>query len=399
MDQEEVQPAQPPATYQSASTRAVDDLTTILSLAQRRGLLASEMAQAEPFLFDSEPDRYSFLVTLAEEMDLLRNGETELRPTRAAVSWLREDRESQLVALAEAWRSSHWNELCHTPGIRCEGSGWQNDPMQARAALLKELPRRETWYRSQEVIERVKETNPDFQRPEGNYDTWYIRDLEEDSYLNGFENWDRVEGRLLRFLIEGPMAWLGLVETGDGCYRLTERALIWLQGQKPSQEDVQVPVVVQEDALILVPFNAGRYERFQIARIASPLPLQVADASQPYRFRLSPASLSEAREEGIRPERVLEFLQEASGRPVPASVRRAVERWAENGLEGRLESVVVLRVRDAQILETLQSNPKTRPYVGERLGDLSAIVTTGDWRKLQQATARLGLLLDAPERD
>ena len=96
---------------------------------------------------------------------------------------------------------------------------------------------------------------------------------------------------------------------------------------------------------------------------------------------------------------MLEFLQEASGRPLPASVRRAVERWAENGLEGRLESVVVLRVRDAQILETLQSNPKTRPYVGERLGDLAAIVTAGDWQKLRQATAQLGLLLDAPEKD
>ncbi len=80
-------------------------------------------------------------------------------------------------------------------------------------------------------------------------------------------------------------------------------------------------------------------------------------------------------------------------------MRRAVERWAEHGPEGRLESVLVLRVRDSQILETLQKNPKTRSYIAERLGDLAATVRAGDWRNLQKATAQLGLLLDVPEEE
>jgi hypothetical protein len=177
-----------------------------------------------------------------------------------------------------------------------------------------------------------------------------------------------------------------------------------LDGAIPDGSDVKVPLVVQPDSILQVPYNAGRYERFQVARVARPEPLEGDDVQQPnrgdtqkpYRYRLTPGSLARAKEEGIPAQRVLEFLQEASGRPVPANVRRAVQRWDEKGLEGRLEPAVVLRVRDAAILDTLQKNPKTRPYIGERLGELAAVVQAEDWMELQRITAQLGLLLDVP---
>jgi hypothetical protein len=80
---------------------------------------------------------------------------------------------------------------------------------------------------------------------------------------------------------------------------------------------------------------------------------------------------------------------------VPASVRRGLTRWSENGVEGRLQSVVVLRVGDPAILETLRANPKTRDYLGESLGDLAVALRPGDWAAFREATAQLGLLLDS----
>jgi hypothetical protein len=275
--------------------------------------------------------------------------------------------------------------------LRCEGSGWSNEPLLARTTLLDALPRDRSWYRVDDLVGYIRSETPDFQRPEGNYDTWYIRDVEEDVYLRGFENWDKVEGRLLRFLLHGPMSWLGLVELDEGRFRLAERALQWLSNNAPESGEVNVPLVVQPNATVLVPYNASRYQRFQVARIAEAQPLQ---QPQPYEYRLTPDSLSQAQEAGIRPERVLEFLEEASGRTIPASVRRAVERWSEKGLEGRLQPVVILRVRDSKILDTLQTNARTRPYLGERLGELAAVVQEDKWRELQQVTAELGLLLD-----
>ncbi|MDT8305763.1 MAG: helicase-associated domain-containing protein [Anaerolineae bacterium] len=390
-----LQPSDEPGAYDPETTTAVDDMASCLAIAQRAPLDAKDLARLRPYLFSSDKDRLDLLLTLGMESGYLREHDDGQRPTRTAVEWLRLGREQQLRALAEAWSASSWNDLCHTPGLACEGSGWNNDPIAARTALFDHLPRDEHWYRLDDLVAVMSDDDPDFQRPEGNYDTWYIRDLSKDRYLRGFENWDLVEGRLLRFLVCGPMYWLGLAECGDGLYRLTGRALDWLANRAPGGAGVRVPLVIQPDATLLVPHNADRYQRFQVARVAVPLPLQ---RGEPYRYRLTPGSLQRARESGIQPERILKFLHEASTRPVPASVRRAVERWAAQGLEGQLEPAVILRVRNAAILDTLQSNPKTRPYIGERLGELAALIR-GDWQAFQQLTATLGLLLDAVGED
>ena len=58
----------------------------------------------------------------------------------------------------------------------------------------------------------VKAADPDFQRPDGDYGSWYIRDAAGDAYLSGFESWDRVEGVLIADLLAGPLHWLGVVD-------------------------------------------------------------------------------------------------------------------------------------------------------------------------------------------
>lgn len=382
----------PPDSYLASDLTAVDDLTTLLAFAQRRGLAPGRQAALAPYLLTHHPGRVELLVTLAVEMQHLRPGDDGLKPARPAVDWLQKGREAQLRDLAAAWRTSAWNDLCHTPGLACEGSGWANDPLAARQALLNHLPRNEQWYHLSELIALVKEADPDFQRPDGNYDTWYVRDLASEAFITGFSNWDLVEGRLLRYLVQGPLSWLGLVETGDAeRFRLTPRALAWLADQPPAGAGVEVPPVVQPDASVLVPHNANRYQRFQVARICDARPVSLG---KPYTYQLSPSSLAYAREQGINPDRVLQFLEKASGRPIPASTRRAVERWAENGREAQLQQVIILRVRDGDILDKLVANPKTRPYLGERLGDLAVTVLPNNWQELQNVAAQLGLLLD-----
>lgn len=389
--------AEPPAQASEAMTTAVDDMTTLLSLAQRGDLRRGSLQMIAPYLLDSVAERISLLLTLAEELDIVQSKDGLLRPTREAVRWLKQSRALQASTLAKAWREGQWNELLHTPGIRCEGSGWQNDPKLARETLLEQLPRDGRWYQTENLVQLIRAETPDFQRPEGNYDTWYIRDIEKDVYLKGFESWDLVEGRLLRYLLEGPMHWLGLSTVGGGRFRLTEFALAWLAETAPSEEEVQVPIVVQPSATVLVPYNASRYERFQVARIAEPLPVESRERSDPFEYQVTPDSLRRAAAEGIDIERVLDFLKEASGRAIPAGVRRAIARWQDRGVEGRLQRAVILRVRDAAILDTLQENSKTRPYIGERLGELAAVLLTADWRSFQQLTAQLGLFLDCED--
>ncbi len=398
----------PPVGPETAVLNAVDDLTTVLALAQRYGLDAKPRAQLAPFLMDNNPDRLSLLLTLAHELGFIRRDEAGARPQKTAVSWLKQPREAQLRALAEAWSSSNWNDLCHTPQLACEGEGWQNDPILARTALLDALPRDDQWYALEDLVAFIKETDPDFQRPDGNYDTWYIRDEMADAYVSGFAHWDLVEGRLLRFLVLGPLRWLGLVVTGtavsdesapidepaptkdDTLFRLTDRALSWLHNRPAAASDVPVPIVVQADATVLVPHNADRYQRFQVARITDAAPFQ---PGKPYQYLLTPQALTHAQEQGISADRVLQFLQKVSTKGLPASTKRAVERWAERGVEAYVETAVILRTRDAAIIDTLSQNPKTRDYIGERLGDLAVTIRRDQWTDFCAATAQLGLLL------
>lgn len=391
-------PIPAPDQYQAAVSDAVDDLTTLLAISQRTGLSAEARKTLDRYLFNADPHRRSLLLTLANDLGLVRQTEMGIRPTRAAVDWLQQGREQQLRSLLEAWSNSGWNELRHTPGLVAESEGWENDPLLARTALLEVLPRDNEWYLIHEVVALIKRTDTDFQRPDGNYETWYIRDAATNEYLSGFERWDQVEGRLLAFLIQGPLFWLGAVELAtaenppQAAYRLSERAHQWLNRQPAAEDAVRVPLVVQPDGTLLVPHNASRYDRFQAARIGEPLP---ATAGKPYTYRITPASLQLAQDQGITPERLLQFLEKASGRPIPPGVRRGVVRWADNGVEGKLEAMVVLRVRDANILNTLRNNPKTRDFIAESLGDLAAVIRRKEWAAFRSATAQLGLLLDA----
>ena len=268
------------------------------------------------------------LLTLASEMGLVRQSNGRLRPTRAAIAWLKQSRDAQLCALADAWSNSDWNDLCHTPGLRCEGENWHNDPILARTALLDALPRMPGWYLLSDLVTTIKQVDPDFQRPDGNYDTWYIRDADNEGYLAGFDAWDHVEGRLIRYLVKSPLFWLGMIEVADisnpeqTAFRLTERALNWLSDDPPAQDELRVPIVVQQDGIVLVPQNADRYHRFQVARISE---AQRIEDGRPFRYRLSPGSLAFAREQGIKSERLLQFLAQASGRALPKSIQRAVD--------------------------------------------------------------------------
>ncbi len=376
----------------TAPIDAVDDLTTILTIAQQAAFDPSAFDQLDPYLLSSHSDRRSLLIKLGQEMGLLRAKDNSWRPTRTAVSWLKQSREAQLRSLVDAWSQSSWNDLCHTPTLTCEGDRWENDPILARTTLLQTLSKTADWFHTDDLANFIREANVNFQRPDGNYDTWYIRDTDSHDYLRGFENWDKVEGRLIPFLIRGPLHWLGMVDLGDtGHYQLTPRAIAWLVDRPPAQDEVNIPIVVEPDGRLIVPHNADRSQRFQIARISEAEPVTTG---KPYSYRLTPHSLGQAQEQKITPDRVLQFLEKASGRPIPTSVKRAITRWSENGVEGRLEQVVVLRVRDASILDTLRQNPKTRHLIGEALGDLAASVRHDDWEELRLAVAQLGLFLD-----
>jgi hypothetical protein len=381
---------------------SVDDVTGLLAHSQIYAIREENLFALQRWMLNQDLDRLSMLFHLCWDLKLFRATDEGARPTRAAISWLEQSREIQLRELANGWLGSSWNELHHTPGLICEGDGWSNDPALARTALLKALPRHTKWARLIDLIGHIKQSDPDFQRPDGRYDTWYIRDSSSGDFLTGFENWDLVDGKHLEFLIEGPLSWFGMVDlyydevNQELLFRLNERAINWLQKEAIEGKEVTIPIVVHNDATVTVSQNSSRYDRFQVARIGLFQPPQV---DQPFEYWITPDALNLAREQGIEVPRIIEFLESASERDLPPGTKRSIERWSDRGVEGRLQEAIILLVREPEILEKLRANPKTRPYIAEALGDLSTVVKLKDWHKLRHAAAQLGLLLEASIED
>ncbi|MGQ9594255.1 MAG: helicase-associated domain-containing protein [Anaerolineae bacterium] len=333
---------------------------------------------------------FPFLEVLLGETNLTVRREGRLRPEpqRTRV-WLESPPEKALDLLRETWLATRrWNDLWHVPSLRCEETGWQNDPRLARQALLAVLRTLApgAWYAVDDLVQVLFRDNPDFQRPDGDYESWFLRDAETGQYLHGFASWPQVEGALLRHLLTGPLYWLGVVARGDGgrAVRLTASGARWLSGGEGTVEGPQEPPRL-EGTTVLIPPSLDRFQRFQLARLADWEP-----GGPPYRYRLTPASVGRALRQGIPRERVEAFLARLLQGPLPEEFSRALRLWEERAREVRLRRAVVLEVEDPQALEQLLSDPAVSKFLGERLSPRHVLVAPRNVEPLRKALRSRG---------
>jgi hypothetical protein len=316
--------------------------------------------------------------------------------------WLGASPAHRLLALQTAWRDdADWNDLWHVPSLKPQPTGWKNDPVLARRQALGFLAhcRPDEWYALADLITSVKEVAPDFQRPDGDYTSWYIHDLAGQP-LMGFEHWDAVEGALLRYLISGPLHWLGAVDLGFGAgsgqptaFRLAEAGLAFL-GLAPLPEGEPAPspaspdLVVGEDFSLRVPLDASLYTRFQLARFADLLGRE-ADG---VRYRLSPQGLARAQGDGITPDQISAFLTRASGGRVHKKVLDDLRSWGERSGSVRLETGVVLHVDHPETLKALRREPAIARLLGEALGPGAMLIPRSNVKQVRRWLLEQGYL-------
>lgn len=287
---------------------------------------------------DESPDlntRLALLLHLANRLGWLRRGDDNIvQLTNNHVRlFLEKTRAEQRLALWDAWRNSpEWNDLCRTPGLECTDTGaWRNDPVQTRQTLLAIFAKLQAglWYSRFDIVQTIKELEPDFQRPTGDYDTWYIRDTNTHEFLKGFEQWDAVDGALVRFLIQGPLHWLAAVDLAepsagdDLLVSLSPWGALWLNPELPQpHEQVRRTVTIGEDFTLTLPSGMALADRFRVERFAQ------WQASYPnFVYQINQRSLTRARDEGIGVAQILNFLKNHAP-TIPDRVRAALMRFA-----------------------------------------------------------------------
>ena len=352
-------------------------------------LAALRIGESTSFI---NPDNTLFIRELVKLSGFLdQHGQPKPDETK---NFLELPRNEALVLFSQTWiNSDKINDLHFVPNLKPEGE-WKNDPLETREVILgliSELPE-EKWWDLSSFIADIKQQYPDFQRPAGDYDSWFIRDKKNGEYLRGFTSWDFVEGELIRYIITGPCHWLGIIDlasTDDSsvitAFRYSNWARYLLAGEPPpdiTEEKDQIHI--RSDGRISATIHVPRAVRYQIARFCS----WEDETPYEYRYQLTPKSLTRALDSGLKISHLLGLLQHHAD-SIPPNILTALRRWDDHGSEVHIETVSVLRLGTPQLLDKLRNSRAAR-YLGDPLGPTAVIVKPGTEKKVLAALSEMG---------
>jgi hypothetical protein len=368
-----------------ATDHILDDLTTLLA-ALRLGIEPPALAVPTPVL--------TGLLTATRLISPSPTGKGAggegLQP-EAVKAFLESPRQAALASLVEAWQTSEtFNELRLLPGLAFEGA-WDNQPLVTREFLLNLLePIPEgVWWSIPSFIRDIKQRYPDFQRPAGDYDTWFIKRLADGQYLRGFAHWEDVDGALIRYFFQ-VLHWLGQIDLAAPDETAAPTAFRITSSESRITNHENAKIVISSNALITVPRLAPRSVRYQVARFCD---WGISPTPEEYRYRITPASLKRAAGQGLKASHLLSLLAKQTGGQIPPVFARALQRWESNGTEARIETLTVLKVSKPELLNELRASRVAR-FLGEIIGPTTVVIQAGAQSKVMAALAELGLLAE-----
>jgi len=323
----------------------------------------------------ADRERLALIEHLALRTRLVSAGDGRYQVGAPARAWLQLGLFERQRLLFTAWRRDpYWNELWHVPSLRCEPTGWRNDPRLPRAALLDALRRSpDGWLRLADLIAALKATQPDLARPDGDYDSWYIRDATTGQYLRGFAHWDDVEGALIAHLVTRSLFWLGVVALAGEpaqAFRLTAtgRALLGL-APLPARRSTP-PLAVGDDLTIVAPLEASAYDRVRLERLARWTGRKGHDDL----FQIDAESIWRAVNAGITAGQITAFLTRAARRPLPATATRAIQQLVADCGRVSLRHAILLQTADAETLRRLCNDAELAQRFGAVVSEQAILI-------------------------
>lgn len=308
----------------------------------------------------------------------------------AVKTFLEAPRAAALTLLYTNWlASTTFNELRLLPGLLCEGE-WSNQPQVTREfllSLIRDLPQ-DKWWSMPAFIKGIKDKYPDYQRPAGDYDSWFIKRESDGQFLRGFAYWDSVDGALIRFMIH-TLHMLGQVdlaspEAGKEATAFKMQPNVAGQGSK-----VDGKITVTSNGRISISRTFSRAVRYQISRFCE----WGEEKNNEFNYAVSAKSLKRATEQGLKAEQLLAMLVKYTNGSVPPALVKSLKRWDSHGAEAKVESLLVVRVSSPEVMEEMRKS-KAGKYLGEILNPTAVVVKSGAVEKVLAALAELGLLAE-----
>jgi hypothetical protein len=362
-----VPPAPAPERLLEPSDPAYDAFC-LLSFLRRenRRLARGTLAAAELARLDREagprpgPDSMSlwpFLLHLCRAGGWVRTQGSTLKPSRSAHRLLAGGAAAAGNRLLDTYlRDRVWSDLAAAGKVSQPVGSQRIREAQSRRLLLHYLQEMTggEWTEERALAAALRETVPDILRQDYASLSWAVVDVASGVELQGPESWDAVEGEWIRYLLRGPLSWLGVVEWGGGS-----------PGEMRAFR-LQSPAATPEPLGEQPTFTMGEHLSLEVNRHGD---LSAAYALEPYleprrsgaarAYRITRESVLNGLESGGSWEKLEELLGRSVHPPLSAELFRTVRQWAQS--YGRYEVGVALLLTAATQEES------------ERLGEIEGL--------------------------
>ncbi len=373
---------------QLASTAILDHICTLLA-----GLrMGQDYTEHLPDVTDPQKDFYEQLLVMTGLLD----DKLSTQPEKLR-QYFDSDESEDLKSLWDSWlKSAQHHDLKMVQRIEIEGVP-ELDPIPIRQHIitpLKDLDPRE-WWSLESFISQIKERDPDILRSAGEYEAMFIKDTGSGEFLTGFSSWESVEGELIRYILTGPLHWLGLIdlaspdeETPSRAFRVNNLFQDFLRGLTPSLPRVKVnPIQIRSKGEIRVTMEVPHKVRYQIARFCD----WGSYKAEAYYYFITPASLTRAEKQGLKVAHLLSLLKNHT-EVIPPNIMAALERWYKQGVQAAISQKTIMRLGSPAVLKALKKSPAER-YILEQLGPTVVIIKPGSEEKIAQALVELGFFV------
>lgn len=346
---------------------------------------------------DRWEERWRFLLHLCASGGWVMRRGAALVPSRRAARLLSGGPEEVRARLLERYlKDRGWSDLAAAGKVRQPLGGRQIDEVAGRQLLVHHLVEvaDEGWVDEDRFCEALWRLNPDFLREDYASLSWAVLDLETGVELRGPDSWGRVEREWLRYVLRGPLYWLGVVRWGLSTggravgFQLralplstTDRGLGSLDGSSGPSRQPSIPWSRGvSPGMAARPTPGARLSLGPGGEVESPegMDLGLLLRLEPYlqlirrgrasSYRLTRESALAGIEAGGSWDELRELLEWATGASLPDGIRQEIDVWEADHGRFTLGAGTILSAATAEDADAVFALPGVAVCLESRLG-------------------------------
>ena len=302
--------------------------------------------------------------------------------------FLVQNRTAARIQLIKVWRNSDsYNELYESGELNIASSQNYDKKLPRETILhfIKEL-QPDVWWSINGFLESVKKSELLFLRKCFRENVGQIFDKNGND-LNGIGSWYQLEGAYIRFLLLGPLQWLGLVQVAfsdklhdeasafrinrDTVFLMSESEEEFTSDSIQSKPNLETAVpVVSGDGAISCSTNVPRYFRYMAARFCEVDSFK----GDTLILRITPASLTRAENNGLSRSSFLSLLKRFTGNRLPNTLERMLEPSEQKVLPATIYTATILTIPNEAVFSELLDTPRLEKWILQQINQTSILI-------------------------